>query len=276
MANLSALPVLCVANTSWAKLLFTLTHAPGGRALAYTVPLKCGSGGRCDAVTAEERALATEVAWGGITIRTNSDVPLVADFMASTFGGVLPLDSLCVIASDPPQACEYISPLTSAQLSSERCPAGVALVARRGSCHFDVKALHAQKAGARVLVIVDAEHTALQRLGGQEPLMGAVGMPSILITPTSGERLLDLMSAGEDVFITLTPSSNSLVADIWTQLAYTVWATDADSLVVQVNNLINKYAPSLAEYAGESEILKWLERKKHLVQLPLDYESDEL
>ena len=86
--RLGSLPVLSIANTSMAKLVFSLQHSPNNRLLTYAVPLRCGSAARCDAVTAEERALPQEVAGGHVLI-ARGDESAVFDFMTSVFGGSL-------------------------------------------------------------------------------------------------------------------------------------------------------------------------------------------
>ena len=80
---------------------------------------------------------------------------------------------------------------------------------KRGSCAFDLKALHAQEIGSRVLVIADSEDLPLQRIGGQEPLMGSVGMPSIIVTSAAGEYISTLFTSG-GVMIEIRPASSTL------------------------------------------------------------------
>ena len=80
---------------------------------------------------------------------------------------------------------------------------------RRGTCAFDLKALHAQEIGSRVLIIADTADLPLQRIGGQEPLMGSVGMPSVIVTSAAGEHIGNVLTDG-GVRIRLQPASNTL------------------------------------------------------------------
>ena len=89
--RLAAFPVFSLANTSIAKLTFSLKHSPDNRLMAYTVPLKCGIAARCEAVTAEERALPLEVAGGKLLVHRDNNTA-VFDFMTSVFGGALSTD----------------------------------------------------------------------------------------------------------------------------------------------------------------------------------------
>lgn len=147
---------------------------------------------------------------------------------------------------------------------------------KRGSCAFDLKALHAQEIGSRVLVIADSEDLPLQRIGGQEPVMGPVGMPSIIVTSAAGEYISSLLTGGS-VVIQIQPASSTLgtvfflgiwcnyglVSDSWIELAYTNWPENKMELLIQVEGLIEKYKSILnVSHSNESEILMWLERKR--------------
>ena len=88
VVRLASFPVISVANTSMAKLVFSLQHSPNNRLLTYAVALKCGSAARCDAVTAEERVLPQEVAGGHVIVGRGNE-SAAFDFMTSVFGGTL-------------------------------------------------------------------------------------------------------------------------------------------------------------------------------------------
>jgi hypothetical protein len=71
----------------------------------------------------------------------------------------------------PQDGCEPLSPNP---LPTEDCP-DFATVVYRGGCSFDTKAYNAQTIGSRLLIIIDHEDSPLQRIGGQEPLIGTIG-----------------------------------------------------------------------------------------------------
>jgi hypothetical protein len=58
-----------------------------------------------------------------------------------------------------------------------------------------------------------------------------------------------------------------IVSDKWIELAYMNWAEDDEGVVIQINNLMNKFKRILQVAAadGESEIINWLERKKMVI-----------
>lgn len=253
-------PVLSTPNITMSKLVFSLLAAPNNRLNAYTVPLKCGTGGRCEAVTPDEKALPMEVSWGRMTVWAGERAETF-DFMTSTFGGVLTRERVCVVAAAPEDGCSGVE----VDLAGRECPHGFALVAQRGVCSFDAKALVAETAEARFLVVLDKGEDALQRIGGQEPLMGRVGIPSVIVTSAAGKVIKDWLASGQEVTMELQPSAESVVSDIWIELAYTEWAQGEEQLLVQINSLIHKYRSLKIDLGGESEIIKWLERKKYVL-----------
>ena len=89
-----------------------------------------------------------------------------SEFITANFGGALPFDdsNLAVVLADPLDACQ---PLVNDQAVASAAAGGalVVVMAVRGNCRFDVKALYAQQAGAKVLVVADAADNALQRIG---------------------------------------------------------------------------------------------------------------
>ena len=65
---------------------------------------------------------------------------------------------------------------------------------------------------ARFLVILnDNDQNPLQRMGGLEPTIGAIGMPSIIVTSAAGKYLLSLnQSSNGHPRIQLHPASGSM------------------------------------------------------------------
>jgi hypothetical protein len=137
------------------------------------------------------------------------------------------------------------------------------VLVHRGGCRFDTKALHAQNAGARLVVIVDVDDNPLQRVGGMQPTSGFVAIPSVMVTAAAGEHLRSQLS-GADATVTLEviPARDSAGADAWIELAYTEWATETSALVMQFEGLIQKYThlqQKGATWGGE--IIAWLNRR---------------
>jgi hypothetical protein len=89
--------------------------------------------------------------------------------------------------------------------------AGKAVAVHRGGCRFDIKALNVQQAGGLLLVIIDVEDNALQRLGGKQPEAGFVAIPSIIVTAVGGQFLHSVLDRddGSRVTIEVIPSRTS-------------------------------------------------------------------
>ena len=96
-----------------------------------------------------------------------------------------------------------------------------ALVAHRGSCKFDTKALNAQNAGAEFLIVVDVLDEALQRVGASPALGGFLGLPVVLTTAAAGEDLeTSLKKDSTSVSLSLSLSADDSLAKAWIALAF--------------------------------------------------------
>lgn len=206
--------------------------------------MKCGGkSGKCLPFTKEEAKFQYETSWGHVRFNSNKEMRSF-DFLTSTFGGYLPTQTLSVVAATPRDAC---SPLTHRVSNS-------AVFVQRGNCRFDVKALHAQEAGARLVIIGDFTDSALQRLGGMHPTGGYVGIPSVII-PGPGAVTMEGYLANGDVTVTLHPEQDSTGADIWIDLAHTEWAEDDEDKASQLEGMLEKYRTSGAD------VTAWLKRQ---------------
>ena len=280
--SLKSFPIITFANTSWSKL--DLTYHANQKAGVTTyidmVPLKCKTGGICAPLLEEEKQIQDEVSWGSLRVRSStasgSEVRSF-DFLTSNFGGQLPThEPIHLIRAEPRNGC---SPLeggadevvetdaaTGALLPSKSSQyAGLAVVVDRGGCRFDQKALHVQNAGARMVVIVDKDDNALQRVGGMQPDSGFVGIPSVIVTAVAGEHLHKVLSAaGSDtsaVTLEITPARDTTGADAWIELAHTEWSANPEQLVMQLEGQIQKQTRLQKQGAGSGEVIAWLHRK---------------
>jgi hypothetical protein len=88
--NLTSFPILSLSNTTLSKLQFSLQLSLNQPLVAYIVPLKCGSSGKCEAVTPEEKSVESEVTTTCGVVKISSELEgKSVDFVTSTFGGVL-------------------------------------------------------------------------------------------------------------------------------------------------------------------------------------------
>ena len=140
-----------------------------------------------------------------------------------------------------------------------------ALLVYRGGCQFDVKAKYVEDLGATLGVVVDGNDTALQRLGGRNPLAGHVGIPLIYITSSCGEHIERRLNADPDpgipqgfethVWLQLQPEYNTVGSDAWIDVAYTAWSEKESERIAQYRGLAQKYK-------AHNEIVLWLRRQE--------------
>jgi hypothetical protein len=275
--SLGQFAVLGLSNGSWAPLQVALRYQPSSspnQGLAmHIVPIKCYTGGKCLPMLEEERSLQAEVSWGRVRVSkrsrtTSSRLARTFEFLASTFGAPLPVDTeLPLVWTSPIDACSPV-----ANISSEAVSAEVALAAHRGACRFDIKALHAQDAGARVLVVVDIEDQALQRIGARSPEMGYIGIPSILVTAEAG-AFMQSSNEGDEVRIELIPAADSSGLDHWLEVAYTEWAEEPKERLMQLQGLRQKF-----QETESHDIVSWLQRRTNEIDFPArkSIDTDEL
>eukprot|EP01034_Spumella_vulgaris_P022410 gene22410-28534_t len=252
---LNSLHVVSVSNTSWIKLTKALEFNSPSATYVSLVPLKCHSGGSCAPVVAEERALQSEVSWGSVRTTSADREVRSFEFLTSNFGAQLPSESqpVSLVLSDPIDAC---APL----LGPVEQYANAAVVVHRGKCRFDVKALHAQNAGARMLIIIDVEDNALQRVGGMQPESGFVGIPSVIVTAMAGQYIQSQLVKGE-LHAEFSAARDSSVADAWIDLSMTQWNEIESERLLQLEGLVQKHSSGSGAGSASIEIVPWLQRR---------------
>lgn len=315
-------PVIALANTSWAKLVYAVTVNAPASTFVTVVPLKCVTGGKCVPLLEEEKALQSEVSSGSMRLHdARSGQTRSFEFLTSNFGGNLPGEgtTTTVVEANPISGCTPLlmqtkgetkrqtpeqeevevevevvhlsSSLTGENDSSAAATTAqvtcnstnpyknAAVVVHRGGCRFHEKALHAQAAGARMLIIVDVEDNALQRVGGFNPEAGYVGIPSVIVTKHAGAFLTEAFSAGSGsgssssssesaeeegkthqlLSMELSLSATGDVAEMWIELAYTMWEEEDKARLMQLEGLIQKFSTT---DVVSNEIVLWLQRKR--------------
>jgi hypothetical protein len=248
------LSVVAVSNTTWSPLKHALDVAADHKLplFAQTIPLKCGARGYCEAVLEEEMGVTLDISAGQIRVTTSNGESKAFDFLTSTFGSHLLTSGMELIMADPPHGC-----------SPPSLPGGLkdfALVTLRGKCRFDVKALTAEGAGARVVVVVDVDDNALQRLGAAPGIGDAIGIPAVIVTAAAG-RYMDAAFMAGDVTGTLEPSSDRAISEAWIDLAFTEFYEATEDALSQLEGLAMKY-----ENSASLEIVSWLKQKSMKVR----------
>jgi len=305
LLSMSNISVITLSNTTLEPLQFSAKQSQSISSIStstalynhaslttHVVPLKCGSKSYCGPVLEEEKTLQAEVSGGLLRLQAGREVRS-CDFLSSKFGGRLSRAPLLLVRAAPGDACTPLSPLDTSldaatdegsDLSQGRRgdhESHYVVLVDRGNCSFDLKAFHAQQAGASLVIVRNMHDEALQRLGGKQPLSGSIGPPSVLVSSACGQHLLaatesavtgtasstsasstgstatSTSSKGKGPIVTLSPSDDSLIADNWIDLAYTDWAADEDDLLTQIEGLVQKYTHG----HPSNDIVAWLRRK---------------
>eukprot|EP00981_Chlorochromonas_danica_P002979 scaffold601_cov170-Ochromonas_danica.AAC.40 len=249
VASLGTFTVLGMSNQSWAPLTAALRFVDH-RLPVHIVPIKCQTGGKCLPLLEEERALLAEVSWGRLRVRKADRQVRSFEFLSSNFGAPLPVESsLRVVLADPIDACSPLMNIISEDKDY------VALVVHRGGCRFDVKALHGQEAGARMIIVVDVDDEPLQRLGALAPGVGYIEVPNVLVTAEAG-RFLESSAEGGSATVEVLPGSDNSGFERWLEIAYTTWAEDPEEHVMQLQGLVQKF-----QETENHDIVSWLQRR---------------
>lgn len=272
--SVSALSVIATSNISLAPLSRAWSDWKSGvskhSVQLAVVPIKCGKGGACSAVTQEDKLAQKEISCGDIKITRSVDnihsKVDVYDFLSSNFGGALPFErSITVSVSIPRDACEELQ----TNLMPGYVPGGAILVIR-GGCKFGVKALNIQNAGGGLVIIADETDPALQRPGGLHPVAGYVGIPSVMVSWLAAESIIRAVSENgtcvqeaaeiacntrELITAELVPSKDSNKVNDWIDLAHTEFSDSPDLKITQIEGLVEKYS-------GKDDILRWLRRQR--------------
>lgn len=257
---LKDLYIIGMSNTTWAKINKALEFHGSGATFVSVVPLKCALGKTCSPVVDEERALQAEVTWGHMRSKNAVTGEVRSfEFLTSNFGCHLPSEghTVNVVLSDSPHACDPLVPSDKYK--------NAAVVVSRGKCRFDVKAFNVQESGARLMIIVDTEDKALQRVGGMTPEVGYVGIPSVIVTAPTGEYFRSVLQSGEDsgandgtLSIDFSLGRDNKVSEMWIDLSMTELAEDMHARQVQLEGLAQKYSQ---QGGGSIEIVPWLHRR---------------
>jgi hypothetical protein len=251
--------VIQSVNTSWESLRRTVLFHEQQNQLPtiHIVPLKCRTGGHCDPLTAEEKSLQDEVSWGRLRVRRASfkSQSKTFEFLTSNFGAFLPVGfELPVVKASSPLACEPVQNISAALIESHRV-SGVAMIAQRGGCRFDIKARHAQDSGARVLIVYDPEDKPLQRLGGMLPELPFVGIPTVLATVEIGEFL------EEGDMVEFFPARDITGLEHWLEIAHMEWSDNDRDRLMQLEGMVSRYQDT-----DNHDVVSWLQRRINEIQ----------
>lgn len=148
-------------------------------------------------------------------------------------------------------ACQPFSQHFLGSLNTDKSP--FAVMVRRGGCRFDEKAMIVESSGASLMLVVDPQDGALQRMGGGA-LSSEVGMPSVLAPAPMADFISSLLP--RQLIVTLTPHEGSEIADEWIDVALTNFAEDPVERQLQVEGLVQRFLQS-----GNADVVAWLRRQ---------------
>jgi hypothetical protein len=287
------LPIFGVSNTSWAKIAFSAErgyqwvrqsdkdgsnlHAGSSQTdlseaknenldslkLRF-VPLKCGEklpGMKhgCQPLLERERKLHPEVSWGSMRITSGGSeegrgkVTKSFQFLTSSFGGVLPVDALTLIESTPADGCKPFA--NSEAIASTN--ANVVVAIDRGNCMFQDKLYHAEQAGARLGLVLEAsDEQALQRIGGNAATSSHIGMPSIICSWPCREYVKGVLAEGGSATIQLRPAQDHSLTEKWIDLVTYEWSEEDEQKARQMEQMVPQYSGD-----DDIEIRAWLRRQ---------------
>lgn len=111
-------------------------------------------------------------------IKNSDNVIKSFEFLTSNFGGVLLKESFSIVIPDGQDGCEPFKDIIydsydvnenidrhgDNSMSMNSYNKHYAIVVERGNCGFNVKALNVQNAGAHLMIVVDIDDNALQRM----------------------------------------------------------------------------------------------------------------
>ena len=93
----------------------------------------------------------------------------------------------------------------------------------RGNCKFDNKVLNAQMVGADLIIMVNLNDEALQRIGVTSHQSSFIGIPAVLITEPAGKFIKESLQKypSSAIQVELTPSKDDFLASSWIEMAFT-------------------------------------------------------
>lgn len=237
-----------------------------GPARVRLIPMQCKIGeAYCGAILEEEKIYSDEVKSGILQVNHPSAPASTHEFLAAKFGSIIPFKdpSLQLIIADPADGCLALA-LDTENSENNVANSGKALLVKRGGgCSFGDKALRAQEAGFRLIVIADSEPSALQNVGASMELSKLLYIPGIFVTLRAGEALFEAASKSG---VTISMREDSSIAAAWATLSEIEWPEEKTARGV--------LAKQLRAQAGESEDrLQWIEDKYFSMLAP---KSDEL
>ena len=200
-----------------------------------------------------------QILWGRLHIAEATSVTYThtADFLTSTFGGLLPAGLALPVVELSSQVTGEESSAGCAPLPTAVNVTGAAVLVARGGCRFDEKTLFIQEAGAALVVVYDPQDRALQRLGGSHPTQGYLRIPAVMVSMSFIEAYREATGAGRAVTITLSPEMSPSGADKWIDVAHTEWAEGVEDQLLQLEGMVQKYGRP----GDMPDIERWLRRR---------------
>jgi hypothetical protein len=257
---------VAMVKASSMQVLKQAVSASSSAPLARFVPLECGDGRSvCEPVTTDDRDYITATAMdsGYITIPGTGER---FEFVAATFGGVMPQGEVRLTGVRPGHACGRVpkGPLGWAQFLVTRAAwdlvrgygwpkdgsrlEGKAVLVERGRCQLGYKALNLQGTGAKLMVVISPPGEPIEPFGATSRMKAKIQLPAIMVNNEAGRRLQRLIGGEkQEAVVILTPARPGF-APAWLDLAHITWPAGASDKMLE-----DEYAKHLAAHASSSE-----------------------
>eukprot|EP00331_Platyophrya_macrostoma_P032794 CAMPEP_0176437026 /NCGR_PEP_ID=MMETSP0127-20121128/18362_1 /TAXON_ID=938130 /ORGANISM="Platyophrya macrostoma, Strain WH" /LENGTH=493 /DNA_ID=CAMNT_0017820545 /DNA_START=33 /DNA_END=1514 /DNA_ORIENTATION=+ len=158
-----------------------------------------------------------------------------------------------VYLTNPLDACQILSPIDFKGTANSIEGESPILVAGRGNCTFVMKALNAQNAGARALIVVDdQEENENFILPVDDGHGGAIHIPVLLINKKTGELIEKYVSGGQQVANANQQVELSIKFDMpkkYDNIDYEIWLSSSDGFSFDFIKDLHRYHDILKKKA---------------------------
>ena len=168
------------------------------------------------------------------------------EFLRGMFGGPLPRKPLPMIIAEPMDGCGPIS----------NDVIGKIVLVVRGSCMFTNKGTNVERAGASGMIVINRDTKDITRMWASENEIRAITIPSVMVTGTTGEILMQSVQDTPAQGILLKASS--VRGEHWSQVGrffkVSDWPEDDDEREELYLKLMDIHDPNKSEVGHDERM----------------------